>query len=87
MKLPNFSVQLKLKMSKFYCEDCRREFDNDKPFKKEYKDYILGPCSKNVAYCPVCGNESAEKIIPKPLKAMKQRDNCDGNCMRCDMHS
>lgn len=73
-------------MPTFYCEVCRGEFETDKPVKKEYKDYILGPCTKNVAYCPVCGKESAEKIKPKPLKAVKQRDYCDGNCRSCDMH-
>lgn len=72
-------------MTTFYCEICHAQFDSDKPVKKEYRDYILGPCSKNVAYCPVCGRESSEKIIPKPLKAVKQRE-CDGNCRHCEMH-
>ncbi len=73
-------------MPTFYCEVCHGEFDIDKPIKKEYKDYILGPCSKNIALCPVCGRESPEKIIPKPLKAAKQRDYCDRKCGSCDMH-
>jgi hypothetical protein len=73
-------------MPAFYCEDCRKGFETSKPVKKEYKDYILGPCSRNIAFCPVCGKESAEKIIPRPLKAVKQRDYCDRNCGSCDMH-
>lgn len=72
-------------MPKFYCEDCRREFDTEKAVKKEYRDYILGPCTKNVAYCPKCGSEAGEKIIPKPLKAEKPKNYCDGNCRRCDV--
>lgn len=72
-------------MPKFYCQDCSFEFDSDKPIKKEYKDYILGPCSKNVAPCPQCGIESGEKIVPKPQRAEKQNTNCDGNCRHCDM--
>ena len=74
-------------MPTFYCEVCVKEFETSKPVKKEYKDYVLGLCSRNIAFCPVCGKESAEKIIPKPLKAVKQRDYCEGNCSSCDMHS
>ncbi len=70
----------------FFCEVCNLEFVTGKPVKKEYKDYILGPCSRNVAFCAVCGSEASEKIIPRPLKAVKQPDYCDGNCRSCDMH-
>ncbi|MGE5406310.1 MAG: hypothetical protein ACM3NR_01255 [Methanosarcina sp.] len=70
-------------MPKFFCPGCNNDFDTDKPVKKNYTDYLLGPCSKNVAYCPLCGNESAERIVPKPLKAETRRDTCDGDCRRC----
>lgn len=70
-------------MPKFFCTDCNNEFDTEKPVKKNYNDYLLGPCSKNVAYCPLCGKESAERIVPKPLKAVTRRDSCDGDCRRC----
>jgi hypothetical protein len=70
-------------MPKFYCEACSREFEAVKPVKKEYKDYLLGPCSKNIAYCPECGRESGEKLVPKPQKADKKMDYCDGNCHHC----
>lgn len=73
-------------MPKFFCQSCSIEFDTEKPVKKEYKDYILGPCSKNVAYCPLCGKESAEKIVPKPLKAVQKKEACDGDCRHCPAH-
>jgi hypothetical protein len=70
-------------MPKFFCESCKHEFETGSPVKKEYMDYILGPCSKNIAYCPVCGSESGEKLVPKPGKADKPKDYCDGNCSCC----
>lgn len=72
-------------MAKFFCEECQKEFETDKPIKKEYKDYILGPCSKVISFCPECGQESNEKLTPKPqkLRAAPPQNSCDGNCRRC----
>lgn len=53
---------------KFFCTDCNYEFEQLKPTKKEYRDYILGPCWKYVSECPKCGKESNEKIIPRQQK-------------------
>jgi hypothetical protein len=72
-------------MSTYFCDYCRTEFDTDKPIKKEYTDYFLGPCSKNIAYCPQCGQESNEKLIPKPQKntPASPPDYCTGDCRHC----
>ena len=70
---------------KFYCNDCKHEFETDKPIKKEYKDYILGTCWKNVSSCPICGQESNEKITPKPqkLSVSLPQYSCNRGCGCC----
>ncbi len=70
---------------KFYCADCQIEFITDTPVKKEYKDYILGPCWKHVSCCPECGQESNEKLTPKPQKLTVSypQNSCDGDCRSC----
>lgn len=70
---------------KFYCTDCKYEFEVDKPSKKEYRDYILGPCWKYVSDCPKCGQETNEKIIPKPQKLTISypQNSCNGDCRSC----
>ena len=74
---------------KFYCDNCNLEFETDKPSKKEYKDYLLGPCWKYISNCPSCGQESDEKRIPRPQKysmsVASQGPGCDGNCGHCEI--
>ena len=54
---------------KFFCNNCNFEFETATPTKKEYRDYILGPCWKYVSACPKCGQEANEKLTPRPQKA------------------
>jgi hypothetical protein len=72
-------------MAKFYCSECNLEFESDKPERKEYTDYFLGPCSKNVANCPECKKEAGEKLIPKPQKRSipYPQNSCTGDCRNC----
>ena len=56
-------------MSTFFCEPCKLTFEDNQGLKKEYKDYIYGPCWKYIAYCPECKEECSEKREPKPGKA------------------
>jgi hypothetical protein len=59
-------------MSTFYCEECKITFENNQGLKKEYRDYIYGPCWKYIAYCPQCEQECSEKRVPKPGKSKNQ---------------
>jgi hypothetical protein len=69
---------------KFFCTNCNQEFEIKSPSKKEYKDYLLGSCWKYMSYCPVCGQESDEKRVPKQQKlSVAQSPSCDGNCGSC----
>ena len=56
-------------MASFLCRDCNLVFEDKKAIKKEYHDYIFGPCEKYIAYCPECKGECSEKPVPKPGKA------------------
>jgi hypothetical protein len=46
-------------MKKYKCYDCGNIFETEGTF-KEYTDAIYGPCSKWVATCPKCGEESSQ---------------------------
>jgi hypothetical protein len=72
-------------MMKFFCPECKIDFETAQPVKKQYNDYLLGQCSRNIAYCPKCSRESAEKIIPKPQKLAQRapQNYCNGNCSHC----
>ena len=56
-------------MATFLCRECNLVFENDEGIKKEYHDYIFGPCQKYMAYCPQCKGECSEKPEPRPGKA------------------
>ena len=72
---------------RFFCTDCSREFETDDPSKKEYKDYLLGPCWKYIAFCPSCGREADEKRAPKMQKTpepVRSQGYCsNGSCGCC----
>jgi DNA replicative helicase MCM subunit Mcm2 (Cdc46/Mcm family) len=51
----------------FFCRSCNHTFNNEGR-KKEYNHPLYGPCSKMVAECPKCGEESSEKVKPKKSK-------------------
>ncbi len=69
-------------MSTFYCEGCKLTFENNQGLKKEYKDFIYGPCWKYIAYCPECNQECSQKPAPKPGKAKSDLSNecSSGGC-------
>ncbi|MFW5707232.1 MAG: hypothetical protein ACOCX0_01505 [Bacteroidota bacterium] len=56
-------------MSTFFCAACSLTFEDSQGLKKEYQDYIYGPCWKYIAYCPQCQQECSEKRTPNPGKA------------------
>ncbi len=58
-------------MATFLCRECNLVFEDNHRIKKEYHDYIFGPCQKYIAYCPECKGECSEKPEPKPGKAKK----------------
>lgn len=76
-------------MGTFFCEPCKITFEDNQGLKKEYKDYIYGPCWKYIAYCPECKQESSEKRVPKPGKSKQEtppaacaKGGCQGmSCM------
>jgi hypothetical protein len=72
---------------KFFCSNCNQEFETNNPSKKEYRDYLLGPCWKYISNCPSCEQECDEKRIPKPQKSSmsfaSQIPSCGGNCDSC----
>lgn len=59
-------------MSTFICTECEITFDDNQKLKKEYTDYIYGPCWKYIAYCPECKAECSEKPVSKPGKSKSE---------------
>ncbi len=59
-------------MATFHCQDCNLSFNDDQKTKKEYHDYIFGPCWRYIALCPQCRSECSEKPDPKPGKAKNE---------------
>jgi len=59
-------------MATFHCHDCNLLFEDDQKIKKEYHDYIFGPCWKYIAHCPQCNGECSEKPESRPGKANKE---------------
>jgi len=59
-------------MASFICRECNLVFESKEKIKKEYRDYIFGPCQKYIAHCPQCQGECSEKPQPKPGKANKE---------------
>jgi hypothetical protein len=46
-------------VNKYKCYDCGKIFESEGQV-KEYTDAIYGPCSKRIAICPDCGEESLQ---------------------------
>lgn len=71
-------------MKEFQCRTCDRIFDAEGTM-KEYMSPVYGPCSKEVAVCPDCGEEATEKIKPKQAKNSSfSGPSCSsGGCCGC----
>lgn len=59
-------------MTTFLCRNCNISFEDNQNIKKEYHDYIFGPCWKYIAHCPQCKGECSEKPEPKPGKSKQE---------------
>ncbi len=46
-------------MATFLCKDCNLSFEDDQKIKKEYHDYIFGPCWK---YMPIACNATVNVL-------------------------
>ncbi len=55
-------------MEKFQCVKCDNLFETEGTV-MEYHSPVYGPCSKKVAECPQCGNQSDEYRPPKQAKS------------------
>ena len=77
-------------MALFYCQTCRKSFEENNPLKKEYSDPVFGNCWQYVANCPQCRIECSEQKEKKPVKKGRNLKldtgypNCSrGSCCGC----